>query len=111
MMSSFGSRLLENSASVSTRFQSGLNPARRNSSRTSSASFGLSSTIRTRSGCETLSIQSGRLIEQQPVHSQVLHCGYKPLEVNWLYNVAVDPKLVGFHYVLLLLGRCQHHDW
>src|ERR1700682_6420221 len=111
MMSSLGPRLLKNSASVSTRFQSGSNPARRNSRSTSSASLGLSSTSRTRIGCDFLSIHFRRLIQEQPIHTQVLHSSREPFEINGFHDIAVDSELVALHYVLLFLGRSQHHDW
>src|SRR3981081_3266500 len=107
-MSRAGSRLVTYSASVSTRFESGLNPARTNSRKSNSASLALSSPIRTRSGCVILFFDARRLIKQQPIHAQVLHGRGKPFEVHRLDDVTVDSQLVAFDYVLLLLGRGQH---
>src|SRR6266852_735379 len=105
MMSMFGSSLRENSASVSTRWYSGLNPAPRNSRRINSASVGLSSTSRTRSDFECLSINFWRLIQEQPVKSQFSHGGCESLKVHRLDNVTVYSQLVTLHHVLLFFGR------
>src|SRR5437660_900033 len=108
MMSILGSRLRENSASVSTRCQSGSNPLRRNSRTISSASLGSSSTSKRRSGCETLSIHFRRLVQQQPIHSQLLHGGNEPLKVHRFDNVTVDSQPVAFDDILLFSRRGQH---
>src|SRR6266404_5666139 len=115
MRSILGSRLAENSASVSTRFQSGSNPARRNSRSTSSASLGLSSTMRTRSGWVLLGIVwlviwFGRLIKKKPIHSEVVHGCDEALEVHRLDEITVHAQPIAFRYIAVLLGRRQHDD-
>src|SRR5688572_25333983 len=72
----------------STRLQSGSKSARRNSRAISSASAGLSSTIKTRSGRNILFLDFRRLVQQQPVHPDLLHGRGEPLEVHRLDDVA-----------------------
>src|ERR1043166_4811624 len=108
-MSIFGSRLRVNSSSVSTRCHSGAKPAPRSARRISSASVGLSSTRRTRS--DFLSIYFGRLVQEQPVKSQVSHGGGESLEVHRFDDVAVFPQLVALHDVLLFFRRGEYDNW
>src|SRR6266581_2626561 len=106
------------SASVCTRWLWKSRPPRVNSRRTSSASFGLSSTSRILSRSAMLSavfvsvrgFHGGRLVDDGPEHAGLLDGIDKLLETNRLDDVGVDSQAIALHEIFFLAGRRQHHD-
>src|ERR1051325_2318507 len=91
-------------AGVSTRSNDRSNPDRRRSRTSSSASSSESSTIRAGSFFFRLSsVLGGRLVQNEPVHLELLHGLGKLDEVHRLPDIAFGAELVPFEPVLFLL--------
>src|SRR5688572_3417362 len=112
---------VRNAGSVSTSLCVMRRPARFSSRISSSASVGMSSTIRIRSSVSTCALSKDsnecrpapsavrRPIDRQPVVASLPREIGKGVEIHRLHHVAVDSELIGLRKVLLFLGG-RHHD-
>src|SRR5258708_4442810 len=75
------------------------------------SSFVIPSFVITPRHSSFLFFQLRRLIEQQPVHSELLDGGDKALKVHGLDDVAVHPEVIALDHVSLLFGRREHDGW